>query len=492
MPLFNMVSRIGRIPLQSVVKTNTTGFAGVRLFSSTPAAQKDIVVCFDGTWNKPGSNTNIHRIYDHVSENTRGNSNTVVHYIPGIGTSWGNILRGGGVGKNIDGKIEKGMRAVINGKTSTEKNAYEDSNPKHYQANTGYEPGDNVYVLGFSRGAYQARVFAGWVDTMGYLQPGDRAWQDIDTTLAESYKSYRKISATLNTDPAKRKPVSAEEYQRLLSFRESTSYPKPEDNEVHFLGAFDTVGALGIPDYVGLRSFWGAISKIPGLSSLDPDAERFHSTELASSTRHARHALALNEKRHPFIPTLWHPSKRHLDPADKERSSKQVWFAGDHSDIGGGHKEKAIRNAGHIANIALFWMLREAIDCGLDADPEFCFKLLEEVWFEGTKPNDLSEFDLFKIGSGVVFAKGPRDAVARTDKDGESLGDVKVHSSVGHRWNVNPNGYRDATPNLWSFFNLHAGGISHKDPVEPAKYPDAFEDPTVGIEAYKGAPTNAR
>jgi uncharacterized protein (DUF2235 family) len=120
------------------------------------------------------------------------------------------------------------------------------------------------------------------------------------------------------------------------------------------LGVWDTVGSLGVPDDLVLLD-----------QILDePSNYRFHNTELGAAIRHGRHALAMDEQRASFAPTLWTDGRRPLDG-----SLKQLWFAGTHEDVGGGYQESG------LSDDALQWMINEARALGLRVNPALASKL---------------------------------------------------------------------------------------------------------------------
>ena len=187
-----------------------------------------------------------------------------------------------------------------------------------------YEPGDEIFILGFSRGAYTARSVAGMVASVGLL---------TKVSLVEE-----------------RLPEAVQRYQRLDmpegAFGESVDEFKHDhchSASVNFLGVFDTVGALGVP---GLMKF----------------APKFHDVQLSSKVLLARHALAVDEPRLKFAPTLWEaPEDAPRSPTEDARV-KQVWFEGVHNDIGGGYRDSG------LSDTSLMWMAREAHEAGLVFD----------------------------------------------------------------------------------------------------------------------------
>jgi hypothetical protein len=121
---------------------------------------------------------------------------------------------------------------------------------------------------------------------------------------------------------------------------------------IHFVGVFDTVGKLGVPDSHKIANLFDK-----------PENWAFHNTQLGSHVIHGRHALAIDERRAEFMPTLWvtNTGQPIYDSKKDGRTVKQLWFCGQHSDIGGGINQPA-------TNMALHWMLKEARDCGLEIE----------------------------------------------------------------------------------------------------------------------------
>ena len=189
-----------------------------------------------------------------------------------------------------------------------------------------YEPGDKLYFLGFSRGAYTARSTVGLVRNAGILRPEHR------DRIKQAYALYRNPER--DSEPG---GIAAELFRR--SYSHSEVY-------VDFVGVWDTVGALGIP-IDGFRPPW--------LSRL----WTFHDTTLSRYVRNAYHALAIDERRRPFRPTLW------VQQDDAENQTlEQVWFSGVHCDVGGGYRDPG------LSEIPLLWMAEKARSCGLVFKPD--------------------------------------------------------------------------------------------------------------------------
>jgi uncharacterized protein (DUF2235 family) len=187
-----------------------------------------------------------------------------------------------------------------------------------------YEPGDELYFFGYSRGAYMARSTAGFVRNAGILRP--RHMSQLD----EAYMLYRNRDRT--TRPS---AIASELFRRAYSY--------PDSTRVRFIGVWDTVGALGIP-----------FSNVPFVSLINRRWS-FHDTEISAQVGGAFQALAIDEKRPPFEPTLW--CKQPDAPATQRL--EQVWFAGVHGNVGGGGVDDS------LSDITLQWVVERAEEYGL-------------------------------------------------------------------------------------------------------------------------------
>jgi len=267
-------------------------------------------MCCDGTWNKPDKlsdgvkvPTNVVKVALGVRPVGADGAEQLLYYQRGVGTRRFQHVRGGAFGYGLSRNVRACYEFLVD----------------------NYEPGDELYFFGFSRGAYTARSTVGFIRNCGILRRDQRGRID------EAYALYR--SRASESHP---RTIESQIFRRMYSH---------DDIEIRFIGVWDTVGALGIP-IDGLRipfmdKYWG-----------------FHDTNLSRSVRSAYHALAIDEQRGPFKPTLW----TQLGDAE-EQVLEQVWFAGVHSDVGGGYAEPA------LAEIPLLWMINRASGCGLQFDP---------------------------------------------------------------------------------------------------------------------------
>jgi uncharacterized protein (DUF2235 family) len=266
---------------------------------------KRLVVCCDGTWQLPDqtwlgsdSPTNVARLSERVA-NFDGTIPQVIWYDQGVGT--GNLLdrvRGGLTGYGLDENIARAYRFLVG----------------------NYVPGDEIFLFGFSRGAYTVRSLAGMIRKCGIVR------RDKVVNYATVLDLYRD-----DQHPDEPEPTEFRE-----KFSVSTAVP------LKFIGVWDTVGALGIP--------------LTAFADLNKRRYQFHDTELSGTVQYAYHALAIDERRKPFSPTLWTSAPK------PGQTLEQVWFPGTHSDVGGGFASRG------LPEIALTWMIEKATGAGLAFD----------------------------------------------------------------------------------------------------------------------------
>lgn len=265
---------------------------------------KRIVICFDGTWNKPAEEnlpvekqveTNVCRFYESVAERGGDGVQQLKWYDEGVGSKWYDKFLGGTVGLGLELNIMQGYDFLAK----------------------NYQDGDEVYVLGFSRGAYTARSLVGLVRNCGLIKTSF-----LGTSTAVAYGIYR----TRDDGP----DSSAAKFFKSMFSR---------DIKIKFVGVWDTVGALGIP--------------IQLLNMVNAKFYEFHDTQLSKIVENAYHAVAIDEHRLDFQVCLWDPKTQ------PEQKMEQRWFIGAHCDIGGGYPDR------RLSDIALGWMQDKASALGL-------------------------------------------------------------------------------------------------------------------------------
>jgi uncharacterized protein (DUF2235 family) len=254
---------------------------------------KRIVLCFDGTWNTPDDDTddgdestNVHLLHQAVAAADAAGVKQDKWYDEGVGTRWYTKIPGGAFGVGLSENIREGYEALVD----------------------RYEDGDEIFVFGFSRGAYTARSLVGMIRNAGLLRRQHRK------LVGKAYALYRTRNDTADSENSR-------------FFRQSYA----REVKVKCVGVWDTVGALGVP----LKSFqW-----------FNRHYYEFHDTELSGIVENGFHALAIDEHRENYQATLWAPRQK---PAQR---IEQAWFVGAHSNVGGGYKERA------LSDVTLKWMV---------------------------------------------------------------------------------------------------------------------------------------
>lgn len=287
---------------------------------------KKIVILMDGTSNQISANrTNILRLYGTLAKH----SGQLVFYDPGVGTMgaerrWLGLWRkasevfGMATGKGLDENVKEAYRFIV------ENLEYR----KPEKGCKGWQ--DEIHIIGFSRGAYSARVLAGFLHAFGVMEKRNlnllsyvyRAYKRIGCKASESGSSSGKAWDEINL------------YDRTL---------RPFHPRIRFLGLFDTVSSV----IVSGRYL--------------PRFESHAFTNHNSSVEVVRHALAIDEKRVMFRPCLW-PAGQDFRPdkfnphRTRPQNRREVWFSGVHTDVGGGEPEEE----SGLAKIPLAWMVEQA------------------------------------------------------------------------------------------------------------------------------------
>jgi hypothetical protein len=273
-------------------------------------ASKKLILCFDGTWNTMKSRTNVSRLFGAVGDVHAGCADQLKFYDEGVGSTWGEKLQGGVLGLGLDRNILQGYCWLLNN--------YQPGDPGQTLVDAGdkdqeiFANGDEIFLFGFSRGAFTARSLGGLLNRVGLLKPRPewRGPATPDTDLVkEAWKLYCQ-SAPPGVPESRLSPACKE-------FRQQNSH----NVKVKFIGVWDTVGALGIPH----------------LSTSSPFARSrfgFHDAKLGRIVEYAYHAVAIDENREDYNVVLW--SHRH---ALGTKEVRQRWFPGAHANVGGGYED---------------------------------------------------------------------------------------------------------------------------------------------------------
>ncbi len=266
---------------------------------------KRLVILCDGTWNSPDKTengvpvaTNVVKLADAIPRNHEGVEQRVF-YDAGIGSAGLAVYRlfAGATGTGISRNILQAYRFVID----------------------SYVIGDELYLFGFSRGAFTVRSLAGLINKCGILS------RDARGVIPQAYDLY-----------CSRRPEAHPREHEATLFRRT--YSVEDVTRIAFIGVWDTVGALGNPLRLRTISPWN----------------RFHDTNLSRYVRHAYHALAIDETRQNFSPTLWNQQSTEFGQIMEQR-----WFVGVHSNVGGGYPDVG------LSDIALAWLAGKAGEVGL-------------------------------------------------------------------------------------------------------------------------------
>jgi uncharacterized protein (DUF2235 family) len=270
---------------------------------------KRIILCADGTWNvrdqvdnvtKKRRPSNVTKVARAILPRASNGIDQIVFYHDGVGTA-GAVDRytGGAFGEGIEDNIRNLYRFIV----------------------YNYEPGDELYFFGFSRGAFTVRTLAGFMNKVGLIQ------KDDDYYVPEIYGCYESSSD----------PGSPEWIKAFHNVKDTRPCPP-----IHFIGVWDTVGALGAPGFLG--------------QILNKDKYKYHDIQLNPNIQNAYHALAIDERRKPFQPNLW------VRPRGWTGNLEQAWFPGVHCNVGGGYAPDG------LANEALHWIVEKAEGLGLEFD----------------------------------------------------------------------------------------------------------------------------
>jgi uncharacterized protein (DUF2235 family) len=266
---------------------------------------KHILVFMDGTWNDPTERTNVYKLFGmldgvhkkvHAEEPLRDYEHILSNeheafYLEGVGADGRHqSVLGGSLGVGLHERVIDAFILV----------------------SRVYRPGDKIWVFGFSRGAWSARSLAGLIGRAGLLAP-------LEAMPPEAHETAEKLWLDCK--------------RRQSMARGDAFWAQHDPCPIKMVGVWDTVGALGIPVFNGIKTF----------DRLEKSLFDFADLSLSPRVEHGRQALAIDETRVDFTPTLWEPRD----------GVHQVWFSGVHADVGGGYPSTG------LSDITLQWMVDE-------------------------------------------------------------------------------------------------------------------------------------
>lgn len=363
---------------------------------------KRLVFCFDGTWQKltQANPTNVVLTAESVVPLVSDNVAQAVFYDEGIGSGhhFGEHLLGGVFGVGMMDVLADAYRFLI----------------------FNHEAGDELFVFGFSRGAFTARSFVGLVSNCGIL---DRRSAGQTAELIKRYEARPRNKVRLKEWKAAMLAYRAQYCTRVTVGAEEDAWRaehvpgyKPGDAQlldVAYIGVWETVGALGVPGWLHI-------------SSLSDWRYRFHDTDLTPLVRAARHAVAIDEKRLDYQPTLWTNTDdlnagRGFSPIDAQAPYQQKWFPGGHGAVGGGGDRRGLTDG------AMAWVWEGALAAGLVLDTT------KESRIYGLRPNPLEWLNPMSQPMGWSIGEVAERLEFRRDREGPSrIEDVAVISQ--RRW----------------------------------------------------------
>lgn len=278
---------------------------------------KQIVVCMDGTWNDPVARTNVYRLFQMLPGDER-----LVEEDGPIRSHL--VKRGDALAAFYIESIGNGGRTqgLLGGTQGI--GLHDCMIDAYLLVSQVYERGDKIWLFGFSRGAWAARCLGAFIARSGLIPVANADGDDAADEAEKVWLNYKEGRGVKRGG-------------RFWRYNDQTP--------IRMIGVWDTVGELGVPEFNGLHL-------------VDRDELRylkFTDRELSPRVEHGRQALAIDEERADFPPTLW----------DEREGIKQVWFPGAHGDVGGGYDNHG------LADTALEWMVQEVNDlaAGLHLSP---------------------------------------------------------------------------------------------------------------------------
>ncbi|KAF2871862.1 hypothetical protein BDV95DRAFT_628361 [Massariosphaeria phaeospora] len=303
---------------------------------------KRLVVACDGTWLNSDNGlkngqlsipSNVTRISRAIKAVSQDGIPQIVNYHFGVGSQGGPLNRiiSGTTGEGLGDNVREAYSFIAN----------------------NYHPGDEIFLLGFSRGAFTARSIAGLIGEVGLLtKKGLHALPEVFEDVQQR-RNPRYVPKNPNVPFPNKPSADSPRYKHELERRGLTRLDIP----IKAIGVWDTVGSLGAPRV-------GFLTKL-GLQSSESKEMTFYDTKLSACIENAFQALALDERRGAFSPAVWEK------PEGNKTILRQVWFPGVHSNVGGGYDDQ------QLANITLAWMMSQ-LEPFLDMREEYLFEQDED------------------------------------------------------------------------------------------------------------------
>lgn len=388
-------------------------------FAGAEQQQKRLAIFLDGTWNSVNSNTNVWRMRALTATKSKDGQPQLVYYEVGV-----NGFLGGVFGQGLDDNIRLAYEWLIE----------------------NYNDGDEIFIFGFSRGAFTARSLAGLIAIDGILKAGSPIGV---TELFDRYKKGNEESIwTLKEMEASGDTGGLTQQERWL-----LKYSQPVNVKV--VGVWDTVGSVGL-----------AAGNIPGISRSQFD---YLQTGLRIHILNGYHALAIDEHRGDFAPTLWdvrHPKDPNAVIAQPRSLSsvEQRWFVGAHANVGGGYATDLLPQA------PLRWMMKKAESQGLAFRSEVA---LDGDALSAPLADSYKEFayGLYSLVTRPLYRTIGREPDVREDGTHINVNET-LDATVFERWRADSK-YRPANLVEWA----------QRKKIDPAQLQTSVraDDPHVGV-----------
>ena len=298
----------------------------------------NIVICSDGTGNSANKDrgTNVFKLYEAIDLiDPPGDSKhrkQIAIYDDGVGTETWKPVRvvTGALGLGLSRNVRQLYTALAR----------------------SYKPGDRIFLFGFSRGAFTVRALGGFITACGILKGKEFTDAGLVKAVNVTYDVYRTkymIGARqdyrkLREKPMTKSTVPSAFHEKLERLHKRSDIHFHDEKQIAFIGVWDTVDAVGLPfdhlaDFINYAIY----------------PFKFSDQKLHRDVQRARHAVSIDDERHTFHPVMW------VEPQDKDKDPeriKQVWFAGVHSNVGGGYPKQG------MSLESLDWMMTEAENAG--------------------------------------------------------------------------------------------------------------------------------
>jgi uncharacterized protein (DUF2235 family) len=373
---------------------------------------KRLVFCFDGTWNKLATDTPTNVVLTAASierQDPRDGTQQIIHYDEGVGTNpwegfwltdWLDWFWGGASGYGLLANVREAYRFLI----------------------FNYDPGDQIFVFGFSRGAFSARTFVGFVRHVGVLRrlhvgKIDEAVERYKRRLSEvgGSDAMRRFRAEYSSTTCIGQDDEDWRCRYHAEYVPGSGYPL----EIKYLGVWDTVGAMGWPSLLFF-------------SSKHNQRYRFHDVSLTPFVENARHAVATDERRVLFPPDLLGDltemnKARGKEADDSDAPYQERWFPGVHGSVGGGGDIRG------LSDRSLAWVTKGAKLAGLALDREKVSRIY------AFRPDPFAALD-----NVTVPARFDPTRVKFADRDGPEF-PWQVSKALARRWHATADSLPEAS-----------------------------------------------